>query len=252
MYFYFLLMGCCFVRYIHKKPIESICFAVSALIMGRSASWYYLIYNGRMPERVTLPLHLAELLILAALFVNCHAVPTDKETIYYIGKKSLIGKAASLVFIAMALFPLLNGAWEEYHGAGSRALGLYAYNEGLATLGQYCSVHPGNIYLVDTKTLTYYTKNLFGLNDNVYQNYMVMGSWLTKSPLMDEKMERMGITDLPRAFKQDNVYIMFGDHEEFSQDYFWEYLGEEYEYSAILYDTVELSDYSSMLVYKIE
>jgi len=65
-------------------------------------------------------------------------------------------------------------------------------------------------------------------------------------------MERMDVVDLPQALKRDNVYVMFGEHEEFSQDYFWDYLDQEYEYSVRLCDTIKLSDYSSMLVYKIE
>lgn len=184
------------------------------LLSVRSVLWLYLYMADRLPDRVTMPLLLMELVVLAG-FGICDMTPRRRFKTAF--------RAARLSFYVLCVVAALiafdgnrQSVRAEYDG---RAMADARWN----ALMDYCRKNGNNYYIIDVYSSTsyrgaYYSEKIFSENgifvDNSYKNFDICGGWTAKSPLAKQKLARSRIKDIQGALcaaktgGQGNAYFI--------------------------------------------
>lgn len=160
------------------------------LFGGKLFTWGYLIFKGRFPLRISMPLLAGEVLLLLALFLRgwkyvrmrFRESGTEGER----SAVSAVKRCGHYCLWAFLLFLLcLTGIRTGYCQYA------YVLNEnryqtilmkGLREITAYCDAHPENRYLLDMLSTAYYKGS--ALESEIYQerNYIISGTWFSNSP----------------------------------------------------------------------
>lgn len=181
---------------------------MALLLVIRSILWIYLFMVDRVLDRVTCPLLVAELMVLLGWIIqeSIWVKPIAKNFVYVklqaIGTYSLLAICAFLACVMNA--QKLQSEYEARERINSRWESLLAY----------CAEHEDAYYAVDVYSSTsyegiLYSEKIYKNVDNSYRNFDICGGWLSKSPLMYEKLGKMQIETLEEALiSKDNVYFV--------------------------------------------
>ena len=197
-----------------SKAIRDMAF----IFIARTFDWFYLVYNGRYPFRVTQILYVAELALLIAIILK-----------YELWKKKALSIIASVLVLLLSVrlaYPVAKKDFEQIKG--SRELSV-SFRE----LEDYMEAHPDNFYFFDMSHL-YYTEDTLSFGKKEYENYVYMGSWMPNSPWYDNKMKAWGIDDPGEALlEKDNVFIMYQNVDFDTRDFLDYYFEEHFPGSRI-------------------
>ena len=160
-----------------------------------TALWLYLLLQGRMVERVTHPLYLAQILLFVGmLFAESRAADAVKLKIADTETWSL-GLAAGMC--ALAGIACLPGAVSRIEAEAGRREEVNAANEAVM---DYCRAHPKTLYLEDVYSTVAYSEKLMTDRDKPF-NYDLLGGWLVKSPLTSRKLSAFGFSSMGEAVR---------------------------------------------------
>lgn len=177
--------------------------------MVRTALWMFILIRGRYPERITHSLYIAEAALLFGLlcmqFVKLDWLRFGKAD----EKQPGTGRKAVLVIFALfgflCLYHVPHSVRKVMADEESRELS----HMNCMKIAQYCRAHPDNFYFKDVYSTVGYSQKIFQDVDNSLANHDIMGGWLCKSPLYDEKLEKFGIMTMENGLLcQDNVYFI--------------------------------------------
>ncbi len=161
------------------------------LFLFRSALWLFLLYRGRVVERITHPLLLMELVLLVLLLGEA--------------KQRYWPYVCGILFGLMAALAL-SGSIERVNAEYARRA---QANAAYAALRAYCREHGDNYYFLDVYSSVAYSEKMFAQADNSLANYDLMGGWVCKSPLYRQKLAQFGLTDMESALEgAGNVYVL--------------------------------------------
>lgn len=189
---------------------------MALLLVIRSILWIYLFMVDRVLDRVTCPLLVAELMVLLGWIIqeSIRVKPIAKNFVYVklqaIGTYSLLAICAFLACVMNA--QKLQSEYEARERINSRWESLLAY----------CAEHEDAYYAVDVYSSTSYegisySEKICKNVDNSYRNFDICGGWLSKSPLMYEKLGKMQIETLEEALiAKDNVYFVATSDKDLS------------------------------------
>lgn len=186
-----------------------------------TALWLYLLLQGRMVERVTHPLYLAQILLFAGmLFVESRAA--DAEGIQEAARVCISGagrmQGRTAVQNAVKLRAVDTEAWSLGLAAGMCALAGLACLPGTVSrieaeagrreevnaaneaVMDYCRAHPKTLYLEDVYSTVAYSEKLMTDRDKPF-NYDLLGGWLVKSPLTSQKLSAFGFSSMGEAVR---------------------------------------------------
>ncbi len=205
----------------------------------RTALWMFILVRGRYPERITHSLYLAETVLLLGMLCMQLAgwrrtenrvcekkEETEACAVEEGGKPSAAGQWAARIICALL------GLLFIYHLPQSLAKAAadvekkeIAYADCLEII-RYCEAHPDNFYFEDVYSTVAFSEKLFAGECNLLANYDIMGGWLCKSPLYEEKLRAFGIASMEEGLSEmDNVYfIASGDS---GTDWLTAYYGEK-------------------------
>ena len=158
-----------------------------------TALWLYLLLQGRMVERVTHPLYLAQILLFAGmLFAESRAADAE-------GRQNAevlsLGLAAGMC--ALTGLACLPGAVSRIETEAGRREEVNAANEAVM---DYCRAHPKTLYLEDVYSTVTYSEKLMTDRDKPF-NYDLLGGWLVKSPLTSRKLSTFGFSSMGEAVR---------------------------------------------------
>lgn len=206
------------------------------LFAMRSALWIFLLYNGRVPERITHPFYLTEWMVLLGLLLMRDDITTWKP----IRKHMVIGLFS--VICICGLF--LNGGkvTKEYTRREEM-------NAKWDTLRNAMRADTEHFYLLDVYSTVPFSEKMFTGETPVYRNYDCMGGWLVKSPLAKEKRMVYGFADAAEGLLSGKAFFV-SDHtkEERKPDFIKEYFAEQ-STAVTINKVTDVSDFS---VYQIE
>lgn len=168
------------------------------LLVIRSILWIYLFMVDRVLDRITCPLLVTEINVLLGWIIkeSIQAKPSAKNFVSV--KMQALGAYGLLSLCAiLALYSNGKKTAAEYE-ARERV------NSRWEALIEYCMEHEEAYYVVDVYSSTSYegvsySEKIFENVNNSYRNFDLCGGWLSKSPLMYEKLEKMQINDLESA-----------------------------------------------------
>ena len=177
--------------------------------MVRTSLWMFILIRGRYPERITHSLYIAEAALLLGIlcmqFVKLDWLCFKEKA----GKQPGDGRKAVLVIFALfgllCLYHVPHSVRKVMADEESREIS----HVNCMKIAQYCRAYPDNFYFKDVYSTVGYSQKIFQDVDNSLANHDIMGGWLCKSPLYDEKLEKFGITTMEDGLLcQDNVYFI--------------------------------------------
>lgn len=159
--------------------------------------WIYLIYAGRMPDRVIYSMNL--MLLTSALLLWAEAM----EACPFSGRTRRALMAAPFLVIV-----LLGGV--RFPALRQQNLAQSRWNENVEDLKEYCMSHPENFYFGDVTSFSSTTWNVRLWRDKVYvMNYISLGDWMSYSPIWQEKLARQDITSVKETlYGRENTYLI--------------------------------------------
>ena len=214
------------------------------LLVIRSIIWIYLFMVDRALERITCPLLVTELVVLLGWILQ-ESIQIKKKKIQTIGAYSLLGVCA--LFALYVNMQKLQAEYEAREWVNTRWEALLAY----------CAEHEDSYYAVDVYSSTSYegvaySEKIYKNVDNTYRNFDICGGWLSKSPLMYEKLEKMQFATLEEALiVQKNAYFVALPEKDLTWlvDYY-AYKGKKVNLQRV--DTIYANEAECFAVYDIQ
>lgn len=159
--------------------------------------WIYLLYKGRIPDRVIYSMNL--MMLVTAFLLWREIFP----------RISLPGAArkAGVVACMFVLCYLAGAQTAKFRGKNQE---LSRWNQNIESLKEYCMEHSDNFYFNDVTSLAFTTYNVRLWRDQPYvMNYMSLGDWMSFSPIWKKKLEQEGIESVKEAlYGRNNVYLI--------------------------------------------
>lgn len=157
----------------------------------RTSLWMFILIRGRYPERITHSLYLAEAALLFGLLCMRFA-----------------GLNRLVIFALLGLLCLYHVPYSVKRVTAEKEDREISHADCLE-IAQYCRAHPDNFYFKDVYSTVGYSQKIFQDVDNELANHDIMGGWLCKSPLYEEKLGKFGITTMEEGLLcHDNVYFI--------------------------------------------
>ena len=214
------------------------------LLVIRSILWIYLFMVDRVLDRITCPLLIAELVVLLAWIVQ-EGIQNKQKRIWSSGVYSLLGVCALLV-----LYVNVQKLQTEYN-ARERV------NSRWEALLAYCAEHEDSYYAVDVYSSTSYegvaySEKIYKNVDNTYRNFDICGGWLSKSPLMYEKLDKMQFATLEETLiAEEDAYFVVSPEKDLTWlvDYY-AYKGKKVNLQRV--DTIYDNEAECFAVYDIQ
>ncbi len=174
------------------------------LEIGRSSVWMYLLWKGRFPERVSFSLYLIELLLLLGIGLTGLVESTKKIML----KNSIIAKVLTVGFAVILL------GMGGYFGSTTikKVQERNIIQDEWSNLKKYCEENSQNVYLLDVFSSVKYSDRLL---EEDCENLMLLGGWMTESPLAKARMISWGGSDAAEvlAKNQNARLIMAADKD---------------------------------------
>lgn len=196
--------------------------------------WGYLLWYGRTPLRVTLPLLLAETILLwTIILTGCR-----KKKLPGVKQLLLVGACICVCAIGAKAFSVqiqyLQTVNSDHH----------VYMQGMKEIQDYCMKHPERRYLVEATTLNYYKGSV--LEKDIYgrRNYMITGGWYSYSPPVRDRL---------RAYFGDwksGVRLIIHEDQKQMTHPTVRYLKEKTGFEAVEEEKLPLSNGGSCVIYR--
>ena len=175
------------------------------VFVARMALWIYLINAGRLPDRITWSLYIAEIMTLLALLIN--------EKYERTGNLVLISGA--VIIMAETLFI---GFPKAVKIKGENMAKNY-YATSFEQLLDYAAEHPENLYFLDANSLA----NVSRLKrEHEGAAVAFLGGWLPGCPVEQEMLSAHGIEDSKNhldVLNNKDTYFVFKDSEITNEEY---------------------------------
>lgn len=188
-----------------KKDVFWIC----GLVVIRSGLWIYLMEQGRYPERITISLFILEFAVLFGFFFEIlleHVREIKKQK--SVKSAIVIYSAVSILFLVV-LFTLVTGSKNLYCRYQETA----EINQKYGAVFDFMKQQPNNLYLLDVTSFPNCPEYLFEKNNTV-DNTLLLGGWMTGSPLLTDKLGYYGYQSAREAFLEgNNVYYVSKNSE---------------------------------------
>lgn len=224
--------------------------------------WIYLLMQGRMVDRVTHPLYLAQILLAAGLWgtagnrqlemraaEKCDAVGhTDAATGAAIvcsdvensdvsrnvntrstGRIHTVMTAAVCGVILLLCILRVPGTWQGVAQEQTRRETVNQTNEDVFA---YCKKHASTLFLEDVYSTVAYSEKIMLDRDKPF-NYDLLGGWLVKSPLTKQKLSAFGYASMGEAARSSEKVCLLAD-EGTDMSWLTEYLEERGEPGILL------------------
>ncbi len=192
------------------------------LFAARMALWIYLIYEGRLPDRITWSLYIAELLVLTASLINVEYSKQYKRIV-------IIGAALILALSCYVGIPKAGKI------VGDNKARNY-YSTSFEQLLDYAAKNPENLYFLDANSLA----NVSRLkNEHKGASIAFLGGWLPGCPVEQEQLTKHGIdnpTNHLDVLNNDSVYYVFKDSDITKEDYLLDFYSQ---YTDVLSEEVD-------------
>ncbi|MCR4618609.1 MAG: hypothetical protein K5669_10570 [Lachnospiraceae bacterium] len=199
------------------------------IIVARMFDWFYLVYFGRYPFRVTQIIYIAELFALIAVIMKYKL--WERAFPKIISKLKLspvfILSLLMVVFISIRFgLPVMNNVKNQVNGFDKLSVCF-------VELEDYLESHPDNFYFIDMSNLHYRERTL-GFGKSPYENYLYMGSWITNSPWYNDKLEAHGIVDPSISLlERDDLFIIYQISEGYDRTFLDDYFDEHFPGSTV-------------------
>lgn len=161
----------------------------------RTALWMFILIRGRYPERITHSLYVAEAALLSGML--CIRLVKENRR-----------KITMVILALLGILCLYHVPHSVQRAMTEDARKGISYVDSVE-IARYCKAHPDNFYFMDVYSTVSHSQKIFQDVDNSLANHDIMGGWLCKSPLYDEKLGKFSIKTMEEGLlRQDSVYFV--------------------------------------------
>ena len=252
-----------FYLLIRKKKLKLL-FPVICLLGGRSLIWIYLMQEGRFPERIAFSLLIIEILLVGGMLVKVGEASlkdanllkkesSSEENEITKSLKNLKNLKNPKILLAAVCIAGFFG-WNLIYTAG-RMENQNIFQSQWDNLKDYCNTREDNLYLLDVYSVVTYADRLY---EEESYNTMLLGGWITGSPLAYERFNRavLGVGDgADTLYCSDRVFFVTDTNPEVGVDVSWleSYLSKRYGKVVMQQvDTVECGPDKTFAVYGLK
>lgn len=238
-----------FLLYIFLEKAFLLLFPLSGLFLSRSALWLFLLYEGRTPPRIMVPLYLAELSFLFCLFFltvlkfpdtslrmkneHYHALPQNNPA---------IRKYLPIVLVLLLLPFAAKTFKNQYLYLSTKNANESIYFGGMQDIISYCNNHSEKRYFIDASALLYYRGSAFETKIYGLRNAVITGCWYSGAPVLYQ-YEKDYFSDC------DTIYLITSSDMEMQSGMVIAYLEERLKTVAYLEEVFTVSNGGKYLVY---
>ena len=192
--------------------------------------WMYLLMQGRMVDRVTHPLYLAQILLAAGLWGTAeNADVSHNVNTRSTGRIHSVMTAAVCGVILLLCILRVPGMWQGVAREQTRRETVNQTNEDVFA---YCEKHASTLFLEDVYSTVAYSEKIMLDRDKPF-NYDLLGGWLVKSPLTKQKLSAFGYASMGEAARSSQKVCLLAD-EGTDMSWLTEYLEERGEPGMLL------------------
>lgn len=196
-----LLMYVCLMAGAAWGGDKSFFLKIPLLLLTRSVLWIYLVYRGRMVERVNTSLYLVEFLILLVMLLA-----------FYREGERRVKRGSSWIYAGIFLvlcLPQVFCLGETVRRTQIEYDRREEVNTAYLSLLEYCKENPGEFYFLDVYSTVAYSEKLFTGEGNGLRNYDFLGGWANKSPLAKKKLQEFGMDSIQSGILSNkNVFVV--------------------------------------------
>ncbi len=203
---------------------------IASLAGVQALLWVGLLYIGKLPERVLISMNL---MLLTIFLLEAWKLAQEFP------RRNLAG-GALLAFVLCIL------AVRELSGLRTENREMWARNENVEELKEYCMARPESFYFNDVTSLAFSTYNVHPWRQPYGMNYMSLGDWISFSPLWRQKLEQQQFGSVKEAlYGSEEVYLIC------SFDKGVEYLAKLYDHT-VCEETDRVSEFHIYRLYEDE
>ena len=191
--------------------------------------WSYLLMQGRMVDRVTHPLYLAQILLAAGLWGTATSTAAPGINTRSTGRIHTVMTAAVCGVILLLCILRVPGMWQGVAREQTRRETVNQTNEDVFA---YCEKHASTLFLEDVYSTVAYSEKIMLDRDKPF-NYDLLGGWLVKSPLTRQKLSVFGYASMGEAARSSEKVCLLAD-EGTDMSWLTEYLEEQGEPGMLL------------------
>lgn len=217
-YIYILLMVVLCVWLIGRREWKGFLF-IGAYLFGRFFAWYYVLFNGRFPIRISQCLFSIDILAVLTILIYFMSTVKRKEE-----KKGIFDLLMGVITISSVLLIF----YKTYEPLKTEFSYVYIFQDRWYGVKEYCMQHPENMYLLNggSQTLYYFSDNILDTNTiGKTQNYYAVSNFYSMSPNCFKKNNMPGGSNMAEELlNQGNNYWIyekgcFNEEEIFMQYY---------------------------------
>ena len=221
---------------------------LTGLLLSRSALWLFLLYEGRFPPRVMVPLYLGEIFFLFCLFFQMvlQEQPAERDASQARHQSSesaaFLRQYFSILLIILLLPFAAKTLKNQFLYLSEKNTGESIYFTGMQDMISYCNNRPEKRYFIDASTLIYYRGRAFETKIYGKRNGVITGCWYSGAPVLYqyEKNYFAGC---------GTICLITSSDMEMQSAMVIDYLEERLETTAYLEDTFTVSNGGKYLVY---
>ena len=191
--------------------------------------WIYLLMQGRMVDRVTHPLYLAQILLAAGLWGTATSTAAPGVNTRSTGRIHTAITAAVCGAILLLCVFLVPGMWQ---GVVQEQIHREMVNRTNEDTFAYCRKHASTLFLEDVYSTVAYSEKITLDRDKPF-NYDLLGGWLVKSPLTKQKLSAFEYASMGEAVRSSEKVCLLAD-EGMDMSWLTEYLEEQGEPGMLL------------------
>lgn len=224
----------------------SLLLPLGGMMLGRLAVWGYLIYGGRLMQRVTRPLLAAETILLAALLIRDYSSALMNPQSENMGAGGRQKRFLAVSAAVLAVCCLLSGK-QQYSEAVAAGSWQKDYIKGLAEVEDYCRMHPENRYLLDAWSFCYYRGGVFETRISGPQNCVYSGGWFSNSPVLYRHLEQY-----QGRYDRDICLMIYETEDSWESKPIVAFLTEKFGGGPVLEDRLTVSHGGSYLILRFK
>lgn len=184
---------------------------IFSLFLLRSGLWTYLIYYGRMLERITYPLALGELAVIIGCYIKIFSSKKEQKNL----EINWIIKGIQNILVILMIVILCLSIAKNNINENQNIRNSYRWGP---TLFDYVDNNLDNYYILEVMSTSQIVIPMFGDKTKHPENILYAGGWISQLPLEEIKnKETINSTKEKALLNQENVYFI--QSEEY--DYVW-------------------------------
>ncbi len=178
------------------------------MLLCRSVSWFYVLWNGRVVARLTHSMYFIESMILSVvIMITIYKIQNKTKKDTYI---NLITAVILMLVVGITIPQSIRTIRTEQERRD-------IVNQTDLSIKEYCANHPEDYYYIDVYSTVTFSEKMFKETVKTPENYDILGGWVSKSPLTKQKEKNHQIADAKRALTDKvNVYFMAEEPLELS------------------------------------